>query len=42
VGGLAIVRGTVQSKKMEDLIVMLLGFEPGIDKVKNELHITDE
>jgi hypothetical protein len=42
VGGLAIVRGTVQSKKTEDLIVMLLGFEPGIDQIKNELHITEQ
>lgn len=42
VGGLAIVRGTVQNKKIEDLVIMLLGFEPGIDQVKNELHTTEE
>ena len=42
VGGLVIVRGSVQSKKMEELIVTLLGFEPGVDQVKNELRITEE
>ncbi|MCU0712735.1 MAG: hypothetical protein MUC43_11790 [Pirellula sp.] len=42
VGGLAIVRGTVQSKKTEDLIVTLLGFEPGVDQIKNELHTIEE
>lgn len=42
VGSLAIVRGTVQNKKMEDLVMMLLGFEPGVDQVKNELRTTEE
>lgn len=39
VGELAIVRGQVRDKRTADLIVMLLGFEPGIDQVRNEMQI---
>lgn len=41
IGGLAIVRGTVPTQSVADLILNLLEFEPGIDQVKNELIIED-
>jgi hypothetical protein len=42
VGELAIVRGEVRDKRTADLIVTLLGFEPGIDQVRNEIQILEK
>ena len=42
VGGLAIVRGVVTDKRTADLIVTLLGFEPGVDQVRNEMQIVEK
>jgi hypothetical protein len=42
VGGLAIVRGVVSDKRTADLIVTLLGFEPGVDQVRNEMQIVEK
>lgn len=39
VGELAIVRGEVQDERTADLIITLLGFEPGVDQVRNEMQI---
>ncbi len=39
VGELAIVRGEARDRRTADLIVTLLGFEPGIDQVRNEIQI---
>lgn len=39
VGGLAIARGVVKDERTADLIVTLLGFEPGVDQVRNEMQI---
>ncbi|MFN7874447.1 MAG: hypothetical protein ACK5PB_03970 [Pirellula sp.] len=41
VGELAIVRGEVPDERTADLIVMLLGFEPGLDQVRNEMQILE-
>lgn len=38
-GTTAILRGTVNSVRTSELLVQLLSFEPGIDRVKNELVI---
>jgi len=40
VGGLAIARGEVKDERTADLIVTLLGFEPGVDQVRNEMQIS--
>ena len=39
VGGLAIVRGVAKDERTAELIVTLLGFEPGVDQVRNEMQI---
>ena len=38
-GTTAILRGTVNSVRTSELLVQLLSFEPGIDRVKNELVV---
>ena len=38
-GTTAILRGTVNSVRTSELLVQLLSFEPGIDRVKNELFV---
>lgn len=38
-GSTAILRGTVNSVRASELLVQLLSFEPGIDRVKNELVV---
>ena len=38
-GTTAILRGTVNSVRTSELLVQLLSFEPGIDRVKNELKV---
>ncbi len=38
-GSTAILRGRVNSIRTSELLVQLLSFEPGIDRVKNELSI---
>ena len=38
-GATAILRGTVNSVRTSELLVQLLSFEPGIDRVKNELVV---
>ncbi len=38
-GNTAILRGTVRSARAAELLEQLLSFEPGIDRVKNELVI---
>jgi len=37
--GVAVVRGQVASKRESDLVETLLGFEPGVDRVRNELVV---
>lgn len=39
VGELVIVRGEVRDKRTADLIVTLLGFEPGVGEVRSEMQI---
>ncbi len=38
-GNTAILRGQVNTVRISDLLVQLLSFEPGIDRVKNELVV---
>jgi len=38
-GGVVVLRGEVSSKRESDLIETMLGFEPGVDRVRNELVI---
>lgn len=38
-GSTAILRGTVNSMRESELLAQLLSFEPGIDRVKNELVV---
>ncbi|MFM8572070.1 MAG: BON domain-containing protein [Pirellula sp.] len=38
-GGVAVLRGEVRSKRESDLIETMLGFEPGVDRVRNELVV---
>lgn len=38
IGTTAYLRGTVDSRRTTELLVQLLNFEPGIDRVKNELQ----
>lgn len=38
-GSTAILRGTVNSVRASELLVQLLSFEPGIDRVRNELVV---
>jgi len=38
-GGVVVLRGEVSSKRESDLIETMLGFEPGVDRLRNELVI---
>ncbi|HUP77383.1 MAG TPA: hypothetical protein VM260_02400, partial [Pirellula sp.] len=38
-GSTAILRGTINSVRSSELLEQLLSFEPGIDRVKNELVV---
>jgi hypothetical protein len=38
-GGYAVLRGEVSSNREAELIETMLGFEPGVDRVRNELVV---
>lgn len=38
-GGTAIVEGTVASQRIAELVISILGFEPGVDRVDNKLVV---
>ena len=39
VGGTAILKGQVQSSRTKELLETMAGFEPGVDRVRNELTV---
>ena len=40
--GVAVLRGEVASKRDSELIEAMLGFEPGVDRIRNELRVRGE
>jgi hypothetical protein len=38
-GGVVVLRGEVSNKRDSELIETIIGFEPGVDRVRNELVI---
>lgn len=41
-GNVAVLQGTVQSARTEELLAQMVAFEPGIDDVRSELKITSK
>jgi hypothetical protein len=37
--GVAVLRGEVATKRDSELIESMLGFEPGVDRIRNELKV---
>jgi len=37
--GVAVLRGEVATERDSELIEAMLGFEPGVDRIRNELRV---